>query len=84
MTKWFDTNYHYLVPEIEEPFLAGKFAAEVDFSDFLQQIAKSRDIVAAAAAGKKVSFLWSTAPILRIVSLTRTRRCSRCLSCSDR
>jgi hypothetical protein len=57
MTKWFDTNYHYLVPEIEEPFLAGKFAAEVDFTDFLQQIAKSRDIVAAAAAGKTVPAL---------------------------
>lgn len=71
MTKWFDTNYHYLVPEIEEPFLAGKFAAEVDFSDFLQQIAKSRDIVAAAAAGKTVQSLPIVLGPVTLVKLCR-------------
>ncbi|MEH2117885.1 hypothetical protein [Nostoc sp.] len=31
MTKWFDTNYHYLVPEIADETLS------VDFSDFLER-----------------------------------------------
>ncbi|MBN3941844.1 hypothetical protein [Nostoc sp. NMS9] len=32
MTKWFDTNYHYLVPEIAESTLPS------DFSDFLERV----------------------------------------------
>jgi len=29
MTKWFDTNYHYIVPEIETPFVAQPDAAKM-------------------------------------------------------
>ncbi len=38
MTKWFDTNYHYLVPEIED--LA---ALEPDFADFLALVKRAQD-----------------------------------------
>jgi len=39
MTKWFDTNYHYLVPEIEEA------PQEADFSDFLQTVERAQTVV---------------------------------------
>jgi 5-methyltetrahydropteroyltriglutamate--homocysteine methyltransferase len=39
MTKWFDTNYHYLVPEIAEETLS------VDFSDFLEQVRRAQKIL---------------------------------------
>lgn len=39
MTKWFDTNYHYLVPEIEETPQAA------DFSDFLSTVQRAQSIV---------------------------------------
>lgn len=39
MTKWFDTNYHYLVPEIEETPQAE------DFSDFLSTVQRAQSIV---------------------------------------
>lgn len=37
MTKWFDTNYHYLVPELN---LAQQFKA--DFSDLLAQVDRAK------------------------------------------
>ncbi|QIZ70657.1 5-methyltetrahydropteroyltriglutamate--homocysteine S-methyltransferase [Oxynema aestuarii] len=40
MTKWFDTNYHYLVPEIKadaEP--------QANFSDFLEIVRQSRSLL---------------------------------------
>ncbi len=39
MTKWFDTNYHYLVPEIEEA------PQDADFSDFLQTVERAQTVV---------------------------------------
>ncbi len=43
MTKWFDTNYHYLVPEIAEETLS------VDFSDFLERVSRAQKILGRAA-----------------------------------
>lgn len=39
MTKWFDTNYHYLVPEINSDILPA------DFSDFLATIHRGQTIL---------------------------------------
>ncbi|MBP5971852.1 5-methyltetrahydropteroyltriglutamate--homocysteine S-methyltransferase [Brasilonema sp. CT11] len=39
MTKWFDTNYHYLVPEIASKILSA------DFSDFLQTVQRAQKIL---------------------------------------
>lgn len=40
MTKWFDTNYHYLVPEIE-----ANAQPVADFSDFLQTIQRAQAVL---------------------------------------
>lgn len=40
MTKWFDTNYHYLVPEIE-----ADAQPQADFSDFLEIVRQSRSLL---------------------------------------
>ena len=39
MTKWFDTNYHYLVPELNS---AQQFKA--DFSDLLAQAERAKNL----------------------------------------
>jgi len=39
MTKWFDTNYHYFVPEISLDILPA------DFSDFLETVRRAQTIV---------------------------------------
>ncbi|MBW4623930.1 MAG: 5-methyltetrahydropteroyltriglutamate--homocysteine S-methyltransferase [Brasilonema octagenarum HA4186-MV1] len=39
MTKWFDTNYHYLVPEIASEILSA------DFSDFLETVRRAQKIL---------------------------------------
>ena len=39
MTKWFDTNYHYLVPEIEQA------PQESDLNDFLDTIKRAQTVV---------------------------------------
>ena len=39
MTKWFDTNYHYLVPELD-----GKTAFKVNAHDYLAQIDEAQSI----------------------------------------
>lgn len=40
LTKWYDTNYHYLVPEIDaEP------TAAADFSDFFQQLELAKQVL---------------------------------------
>ncbi|MEO0350228.1 MAG: 5-methyltetrahydropteroyltriglutamate--homocysteine S-methyltransferase [Cyanobacteria bacterium P01_A01_bin.15] len=41
MTKWFDTNYHYLVPEIEVAI-----APQADFRDFLETVQQSQAVLA--------------------------------------
>jgi 5-methyltetrahydropteroyltriglutamate--homocysteine methyltransferase len=40
MTKWFDTNYHYLVPEID-----ASVTPAVDFSDFLELVERAQRIL---------------------------------------
>jgi 5-methyltetrahydropteroyltriglutamate--homocysteine methyltransferase len=39
MTKWFDTNYHYLVPEISSETLPA------DFNDFLERVRRAQKIL---------------------------------------
>lgn len=39
MTKWLDTNYHYLVPEIAEETLSA------DFNDFLERVGRAQKIL---------------------------------------
>jgi len=39
MTKWFNTNYHYLVPEIKDA------PQEADFSDFLNTVKRAQSVV---------------------------------------
>jgi 5-methyltetrahydropteroyltriglutamate--homocysteine methyltransferase len=40
LTKWYDTNYHYLVPEISRDV-----APKADFADFLEQTAAAKDVI---------------------------------------
>lgn len=40
MTKWFDTNYHYLVPEI-----AADAQPEANFADFLARVQRAKDFL---------------------------------------
>ncbi|MEM6839073.1 MAG: 5-methyltetrahydropteroyltriglutamate--homocysteine S-methyltransferase [Cyanobacteria bacterium P01_C01_bin.120] len=40
MTKWFDTNYHYLVPEID-----ADAAPQADFGDFLETVKRSQSLL---------------------------------------
>lgn len=44
LTKWFDTNYHYLVPEIESAALE-----EADFTDFLETVTRAQALLGARA-----------------------------------
>ncbi len=39
MTKWFDTNYHYLVPEITQPL------QPADFGDFLETVHRAQTVL---------------------------------------
>lgn len=40
LTKWYDTNYHYLVPEVDQ----GP-AQAADFADFFEQLELAREVV---------------------------------------
>lgn len=40
MTKWFDTNYHYLVPEIEEVV-----QPQANFKEFLETVRRSQSLL---------------------------------------
>jgi 5-methyltetrahydropteroyltriglutamate--homocysteine methyltransferase len=44
LTKWYDTNYHYLVPEIEDGI-----NPRADFTEFLAQVADARAVLGDAA-----------------------------------
>jgi 5-methyltetrahydropteroyltriglutamate--homocysteine methyltransferase len=44
MTKWFDTNYHYLVPEVE-----AEVRPEPDFDAFLERMGRARELLGDAA-----------------------------------
>lgn len=41
MTKWFDTNYHYLVPELE----ADEDFNNTDFTQVFKQVADAKAII---------------------------------------
>src|SRR6187399_614868 len=55
MTKWFDTNYHYIVPEFSE---ATEF--ELDASRLLQQLGEAKDqlVLAKPVIIGPVTYLW--------------------------
>ncbi len=40
LTKWFDTNYHYLVPEVD-----ANLQPEPDFADFLDSVRRAREVL---------------------------------------
>ena len=40
MTKWFDTNYHYLVPELE-----AEIAPNANFDDFVEIVSRARAVL---------------------------------------
>ena len=44
MTKWFDTNYHYLAPEI-----AADTSPSADFCDFLKTVKQAQTVLGARA-----------------------------------
>lgn len=48
MTKWFDTNYHYLVPELA----ADEAFSNLDFSQIIKQVKAAKDILAARGVQK--------------------------------
>ncbi|MGF1487341.1 MAG: 5-methyltetrahydropteroyltriglutamate--homocysteine S-methyltransferase, partial [Prochloraceae cyanobacterium] len=60
MTKWFDTNYHYLVPEI-----SNDIKPKADFSDFIETVKRGQEIL-----GKKaVPIIIAPVTLLRLSRL---------------
>ncbi|MEC4895148.1 MAG: 5-methyltetrahydropteroyltriglutamate--homocysteine S-methyltransferase [Oscillatoria sp. PMC 1051.18] len=60
MTKWFDTNYHYLVPEINSDI-----SPKADFSDLITTVKRSQTIL----DKKAVPIILSPVTILRLSRL---------------
>ncbi|MDV2994814.1 MAG: 5-methyltetrahydropteroyltriglutamate--homocysteine methyltransferase [Chroococcidiopsis sp. SAG 2025] len=60
MTKWFDTNYHYLVPEI-----ATDTKPEANFADFLATVQRAKDFLGERA----VPIILSPVTLLRLSRL---------------
>ncbi|OLP19927.1 5-methyltetrahydropteroyltriglutamate--homocysteine S-methyltransferase [Leptolyngbya sp. 'hensonii'] len=60
MTKWFDTNYHYLVPEI-----AADAKPEANFADFLTRVQRAKDFLGERA----VPIILSPVTLLRLSRL---------------
>ncbi|MDO5651246.1 MAG: 5-methyltetrahydropteroyltriglutamate--homocysteine S-methyltransferase [Moraxella sp.] len=50
MTKWFDTNYHYLVPELE----ANQDFSHTDFTQIFKQVDDAKAILAKNGADKEL------------------------------
>lgn len=61
MTKWFDTNYHYLVPEINSDIIP-----KTDFTDFLETVKRSQTIL----GNKAVPIVLSPVTLLRLSRLS--------------
>jgi 5-methyltetrahydropteroyltriglutamate--homocysteine methyltransferase len=61
MTKWFDTNYHYLVPEINSDIIP-----KADFTDFLETVKRSQTIL----GNKAVPMILSPVTLLRLSRLS--------------
>ena len=61
LTKWFDTNYHYLVPEID-----ASWEATPDFAEFLDTIGRGADFF----GGRAVPILLGPLTFLRLARLS--------------
>jgi 5-methyltetrahydropteroyltriglutamate--homocysteine methyltransferase len=60
MTKWFDTNYHYLVPEIDNNIIP-----KADFTDFIDIVKRGQTIL----GNKAVPIILSPFTLLRLSRL---------------
>jgi 5-methyltetrahydropteroyltriglutamate--homocysteine methyltransferase len=60
MTKWFDTNYHYLVPEINSDI-----TPQADFTDFIETVKRGQAIL----GNKAVPIIISPVTFLRLSRL---------------
>ena len=60
MTKWFDTNYHYLVPEI-----AADVEPEANFADFLATVQRAKALL----GERTVPILLSPVTLLKLIRL---------------
>jgi 5-methyltetrahydropteroyltriglutamate--homocysteine methyltransferase len=60
MTKWFDTNYHYLVPEITADIIP-----QADFTDFIETTKRGQTIL----GNKAVPIILSPVTLLRLSRL---------------
>jgi 5-methyltetrahydropteroyltriglutamate--homocysteine methyltransferase len=61
MTKWFDTNYHYLVPEIDN-----NITPKADFTDFIDIVKRGQAIL----GNKAVPIIISPVTLLRLSRLS--------------
>ncbi len=59
MTKWFDTNYHYLVPEISNKALTA------DWSDFVERVSRAQKILSERA----IPIVFGPCTLLRLSKL---------------
>ncbi len=60
MTKWFDTNYHYLVPEIDSGIIP-----KADFTDFIEIVTRGQKVL----GNKAVPIILSPLTLLRLSRL---------------
>ncbi len=60
MTKWFDTNYHYLVPEIDN-----NITPKADFADFIEIVTRGQKVL----GNKAVPIILSPFTLLRLSRL---------------
>ncbi|HHP7230578.1 MAG TPA: 5-methyltetrahydropteroyltriglutamate--homocysteine S-methyltransferase [Xenococcaceae cyanobacterium] len=61
MTKWFDTNYHYLVPEIDSGIIP-----KADFTDFIETVKRGQTIL----GNKAIPIILSPVTLLRLSRLS--------------
>jgi 5-methyltetrahydropteroyltriglutamate--homocysteine methyltransferase len=61
MTKWFDSNYHYLVPEINSDIIP-----KTDFTDFIETVKRGQAIL----GNKAVPMILSPVTLLRLSRLS--------------
>ncbi len=61
MTKWFDTNYHYLVPEIDNNIIP-----KADFIDFIEIVTRGQKVL----GNKAVPIILSPITLLRLSRLS--------------
>ncbi|MGK7952490.1 MAG: 5-methyltetrahydropteroyltriglutamate--homocysteine S-methyltransferase [Xenococcaceae cyanobacterium] len=61
MTKWFDTNYHYLVPEIDN-----NITPKADFTDFIEIVTRGQKVL----GNKAVPIILSPVTLLHLSRLS--------------